>query len=134
MAPPFNAFFFQLQLISWMVTLSSCLIWQTIRFILPLNEYGCTFEQRWEILQQYFENHDFGRREAPSAKYVRHLVKIVKETGVLIDKPKREKPNIVALAESARELPSRLIYRCPQQLNISETSLRQRHKDLGMTS
>ena len=42
-----------------------------------------TFEQRWEILRHYFENHsnvtgcvgkfptDFGIREAPSAPYVR---------------------------------------------------------------
>ena len=42
-----------------------------------------TLEQRWEILQLYFENHgnveecmrklrkDFERREAPSAPYVR---------------------------------------------------------------
>ena len=51
---------------------------------------------------------DFGRREAPLAPYVRYLVKKVKETGILIDKPKREKPktqhkpeNIAAVAESA---------------------------------
>ena len=31
------------------------------------------------------------RREAPSAPYIRYLVKKVKETGILIDKPKREK-------------------------------------------
>ena len=43
-------------------------------------------EQRWEILRHYFENHDnvaecvqklrtdFGRRQAPSALYVRYLV------------------------------------------------------------
>ena len=30
-------------LISWMVTLSSCLIWQIISFILPPNEYGCVY-------------------------------------------------------------------------------------------
>ena len=30
-------FFFQLMLISWMVTLSSCLIWQIISFIIPQN-------------------------------------------------------------------------------------------------
>ena len=72
-------------------------------------------EQRWEI----FENHgnvaecvrklrtDFERREAPSAPFVHYLVKKVKETGILIDKPKREKPktvrspgNIAAAAES----------------------------------
>ena len=77
-----------------------------------------THEKRWEILRHYFENHgnvaecvrklhtNFGRRVAPSAPYVRYLVKKVKETGILIDKPKREKPNtvhtldnIVAVAE-----------------------------------
>ena len=57
-------------------------------------------EQRWEILRYYFENHanvaecvqklrtDFERREAPSAPYVRYLVKKVKETGILIDNVK----------------------------------------------
>ena len=56
-------------------------------------------EQRWEILRHYLENHgnvaecvrkwrtDFGRREAPSAPYVRYLVKK--------DKPKRQKPKTV---------------------------------------
>ena len=46
-----------------------------------------TLEQCWEILRYYFENHgnvaecmrklrtDFGGREAPSALYVRYLVK-----------------------------------------------------------
>ena len=76
-------------------------------------------EQSWEILRNYFENHgniaecvrklstDFERREAPSASYVRYLVKNFKETGIHIDKPKREKPktvrtpqNIAAMAES----------------------------------
>ena len=36
-------FFFQLVLISWMVTLSSCLIWQILSFILPPNAYGCLY-------------------------------------------------------------------------------------------
>ena len=36
-------FFFQLVLISWMITLSSCLIWQIISFILPPNENGCVY-------------------------------------------------------------------------------------------
>ena len=63
------------------------------------------------MLQNVCENcvriADFGRREAPSAPYVRYLVKKVKETGILSDKSKREKPktvhtpeNIVAVAES----------------------------------
>ena len=38
-----HCFFFQLLLISWMVTLSSYLIWQIISFILPPNEYGCVY-------------------------------------------------------------------------------------------
>ena len=40
---------------------------------------------------------DFGRREAP---YVHYLVKKVKETGILIDKPKREKPKTMRMAPS----------------------------------
>ena len=68
-------------------------------------------EQRWEILRHYFENHDnvaecvrklrmdFGRREAPSAPYVRYVLKKVKEI-VLIDKPKRDKPKTVRTPEN----------------------------------
>ena len=70
---------------------------------------------------------DFGRREAPSAPYVRYLVEKVKEqTGILIDKPKCEKPktvhipeNIAAVAESVCEAPSTSIHRRSQQFNIS---------------
>ena len=112
-----------------------------------------TLEQRWEILRHYFENHgnipqcvrklrtDFERREAPSAPYVRYLgKKKVKETGILIDKPKREKPktvgtpeNISVVAKSVCEAPSISIHRRSQQLNISKTSLRRiLHRDLGM--
>ena len=100
-----------------------------------------TLEQRFDILRHYFENHgnvaecvlklrtEFERREALSAPYVRYLAeKIVKETGTLIDKLKREKPktvhtaeNIAAVAESVREAPSTLIHRSSQQLNIWET-------------
>ena len=68
-------------------------------------------------------------------------MKKVKETGILIDKPKREKPkavhtpkNIAAVAESVCEMASTSFHRHSQQLNISETSLRRiLHKDLGMT-
>ena len=42
MGPPSNVVF-QLVFISWMVTLSSWLIWQIINFILPPNEYGCVY-------------------------------------------------------------------------------------------
>ena len=67
--------------------------------------------------------------------------KKVKETGILIDKPKREKPktvptpkNIAALAKSVLEAPSTSIHSRSQKLNISETSLRRiLHKDLDMT-
>ena len=84
---------------------------------------------------------DFRRREAPSAPYVRYLVKKVKETGILINKPKREKSktvrtsqNIAAVAESVCEAPATSIHCRPQQLNISESLLiRILHKDLGMT-
>ena len=63
------------------------------------------------------------------------------ETSILIDKPKRKKPkilhtpdNIAAVAESVHEASSTSIHRRPQQLKISETSLRRiLHKDLGMT-
>ena len=41
--PPSNVFFLQLVLISWILTLSSCVIWQIISFILPTNEYGCVY-------------------------------------------------------------------------------------------
>ena len=81
-------------------------------------------------LQHYFENHgnvaaecvrklrtDFGGREAPSLLYVRYLVIKVEEAGILIDKPKREKPktmrtheNIAAVVESVREVPSTAIH------------------------
>ena len=62
-------------------------------------------------------------------------------TSITIDKPKREKPktvctpdNIAAVTESVYEAPSTSIHRRSQQLNISETSLRQiLHKDLAMT-
>ena len=87
-------------------------------------------------MRYYFENHgnvaecvrklrtDFGRREAPSAPYVRYLVKKVKEIGILIDKPKREKSktvhtseNIATVAESVYEAPTTSIHRRFQQLN-----------------
>ena len=67
----------------------------------------------------------------------------MKETGILIDKPKPkfEKPktahtpeNIAAVAKSVCEAPSTSIHRRSQQLNILETSLRRiLHKDLGLT-
>ena len=87
---------------------------------------------------------DFGRREVPSAPHVRYLVKRVKEPGVLIDKPKREKPKTVrtpediAAAESVCEAPSTSVHHRSQQLNISGYFVillrRICHNDLGMTS
>ena len=75
-----------------------------------------TLEQRWEILRHYFENHcydaecvrkwrtDFGGRETPSAPYVRYLMKKLKETGIFIDKPNREKPKTVHTPENIAAL------------------------------
>ena len=71
-----------------------------------------------------------------------YLLKKVKETGILIDKPKREKSktvreleNIAAVAESLSEALSISIHCRSQQLNISEMLLRCiLHKDLVMTS
>ena len=65
----------------------------------------------------------------------------MEETGILIDKQKREKPktvrtpeNIAAVAESVCEAPSASIHRRFQQLNTSKILLRRiLHKDLGMT-
>ena len=72
-----------------------------------------TLEQRWGILRHYLENHgsvpecvrklrtDFESREAPSAPYNRYLVKKkVKETGIFIDIPNREKPKTVHTPEN----------------------------------
>ena len=64
----------------------------------------------------------------------------MKETDILIDKSKREMPktvltpeNVAAVAESVREMRSTSIHCRPQQLNISEASLRRIfYKDLGM--
>ena len=93
-----------------------------------------TLEHRWEILRHYFEIHcnvaecvrklrtDFGRREAPSAPYCRYLVKKLKETGILINKPKWEKPktvrtfeNIATVTESVREARLISIHRRSEQ-------------------
>ena len=59
----------------------------------------------------------FERREAPSAPYVRYVVRKVKESGILNGKPMREKPktvrtleNIAAVAESVCEAPSTSIH------------------------
>ena len=95
------------------------------------------------VLQNVSENciRILEEEKAPSAPYVRYFVKTVKETGILMDKPKREKPktlrtpeNNAAVAESVCEAASTSIHHRSQQLNISETSLRRMvHKDLGMT-
>ena len=81
------------------------------------------------MLQNVFENFVRILEEdgAPSAPYVRYLVKKVKETGILSDKPKGEKPktvrtpeNIAALAEIVCKAPSTSIHRLSQQLKISD--------------
>ena len=58
-------FVFQLVLISWMVTLSLCLIWQIISFFLPPNEYGCAYA--WTTLgnivtDRLTDDADFGKK------------------------------------------------------------------------
>ena len=74
---------------------------------------------------------NFGRREEPSATYVRYLAKRVKETGILSDKPKPGKPKtvrtpekIAVVTESMLDAPSTSIHCRSQQLNILGTSLR----------
>ena len=75
-----------------------------------------------------------------SAPCLRYLVKKMKGTGILIYKSKHEKSttvhtseNVAAVAESVREALSTSIQRGPQQLDISETSLKGiLHKDLDM--
>ena len=52
-------YFFQLLLISWMVTLDSYLIWQIINFILPPNEYGCVYA--WTTLRYVGLPSTYGR-------------------------------------------------------------------------
>ena len=111
-----------------------------------------TLEQRWEILRHYFENHvlccrmyakiayGFWKKRSTVSSFV-IFVKKVRESGILTDKSKREKPkqvhtpeNITAVTESVCESPSTSIHCRSQQLNNSETSLRRiLHKDLGMT-
>ena len=84
---------------------------------------------------------NYARSQTASAPYVRYLVKKVKETSIIIDKPEREKPkpihtpeNIADMEESVRVAPSTSIHRRSQKLNISDISLRRiLYKDLGMT-
>ena len=75
-----------------------------------------------QILEE--ENH-------PQLRMLVILLKKLKETGILIDKPKCEKPktvstpeNIANVAENVYEAPLTSVHRRSQQLNISETSLR----------
>ena len=98
-----------------------------------------TLDQRWAILRHYFENHsnlaecvrkmrtDFGRRETPSAPCVPYLMKKVKETVILIDKPKTRKaknsayPLRILLLQWQKVFVKRhqqSIHRRSQQLNI----------------
>ena len=52
-----------------------------------------TLEQRWEMWRHYFEYHgNVAECVRNVSSVVRYLVKKVKETGIVIDKPKREKP------------------------------------------
>ena len=87
--PPSNVFF-QLVFISWMVTLSSCLIWQILVFeriwlCIRLNNAGkyCDITLKITImLQNVCENCVWILEEEKPPPYVRYLVK---ETSILID-------------------------------------------------
>ena len=64
LGPPYNVFF-QLVFISWILTLSSCLICQIISFSLPSNEYVCVYA--WTMLGKWAcdrltEDADFGKK------------------------------------------------------------------------
>ena len=122
-----------------MITLSSCLIWKIISFILPPNKYGCVnaWTTLWNIATLLWKSWKWKKRS--SIRFVCSLY--CKKSGILIDKPKHGKPktvptpeNIAAVAKSVCEAPSTSIHRRFEQLNISETSLRQiLHKDLDIT-
>ena len=90
-----------------------------------MNMIVYTLEQCWEILRHYFKNHGnvaesvqiaygfWKKRSTVSSVYSLSCEKKVEETGILSDKPKREKPksvhtpeNIAAVAESVCETPS----------------------------
>ena len=83
-----------------------------------------TLEQHWEILRHYFENHGNIAKCVQKLctnfrdQYFRYLLEKVKETGIIIDKAKREEPktmctpeNIFAVAERMHEAPSTSIHR-----------------------
>ena len=84
--------FFQLVLISWIVTLSSCLIQQIISFILPPNKYGCVYARTTlenvvgECVRKL--RTDFWKKRITVSSVWSLSVKKVKKTGILIDKPK----------------------------------------------
>ena len=117
--------------------LSAERIWLCIRLNNAVNYYDITLKIML-MLQNVCEN-CVRILEEEKHPYICYLVKKVKKTSILIDKPNREKPktmrtpeNIAAVAESVCEAPS--IHRRSQQFNILATSLRQiLHKDLGIT-
>ena len=78
------------------ITLSSCLIWQVISFILPPNVYGCVYVWTtlgyiatllWKCVRKLRTEKE---RSTVSSVCSLSCAK-VKETGILIDKPKRDK-------------------------------------------
>ena len=80
------------------------------------------------------------RQKVPSVQFVQQFVKRVRETGSLVDKPKRKRlfparssENIATVAESVTENPSTSTRRRSQELNIPRTTLRPiLQKDLAM--
>lgn len=109
-----------------------------------------TLEERWEILEIYFQNKDnfaeivrkcrtkFGRNNAPTEAGIRKFIKKVRETGFIVDAPTRVRTptpeNIEAVAVSVRESPGTSTRHRAQELTIKRTTLRRiLHKDLSMT-
>ena len=97
---PSSNVFFQLVLISWMITLNSCLIWQIISWILLLNAYGCVYA--WTtlgniatLLWKSCAKIAYGPwKKRLTVSFVCSLsCEKVTENGILIDKPNHEKKN-----------------------------------------
>ena len=80
-------------------------------------------------MRHYFENHgSVAECKILEEEKNRQFGMKIKETDILIDKPKCEKPktvrapeNIAAVTESVRKAPSITIHHRSEQLNISDT-------------
>ena len=111
-----------------------------------------TLELNWKILKTYYQSGEsstqtvrnlrkkFGKKEVSSSQFVDQFVKLVRETGSLLEKtarlrsrPVRLAKNIAVVAQSVLEHLSTSTRHRSQVLNIPRTSPRRiLHKDLGM--